>query len=105
MQESNVGICPKNLLSIELQDQSQHAVSSGMLRTEVHGIVPDLAIVYLFAVVGCLVHVLRLIFIYGMGESRIHRDKPCTLVVDGGLFVILRCTVVLGFRPRDFRRH
>lgn len=70
-----------------------------MLGAEVHRIVPDLAIRYVFAILGCLIHVLRFIFVYGVPEPLIHRDKLCALIIAGGPSAFFRCSISLGFHP------
>lgn len=37
VQQTDVGVCSQNLLAIELENESQYAVSSGMLWTKVDG--------------------------------------------------------------------
>lgn len=44
VQQSDVWIRANNLLSVELQNQTQHSVSSRMLRTEVNCVMSDLAV-------------------------------------------------------------
>lgn len=44
MQQTDVGVGADNLLAVELENQTQHAVSGGMLRTKVDGVVSDLAV-------------------------------------------------------------
>lgn len=46
VQQADVGVGAHNLLAVELQDQAQHAVGSGVLRTKVDGVVADLAVCY-----------------------------------------------------------
>lgn len=43
VQETDVGISANNLLAVDLKNQTQHTVGSGMLGTKVDGVVSDLA--------------------------------------------------------------
>jgi hypothetical protein len=45
MQQANVRVGAHNLLAIELQDQSQHAVGGRVLRPKVHRVVSDFPLV------------------------------------------------------------
>lgn len=44
VQQTDVRVGANNFLAIELENQTQHTVSGGMLRTEVDGVVTDLAV-------------------------------------------------------------
>lgn len=44
VEQTDVGIGSNDLLAIEFQNQSQHTVGSGMLRTKVDGVVANLAV-------------------------------------------------------------
>ena len=63
-------ICSHNLLAIQLQDQSQHTVRGRVLRSEVNGVMADLASLIVVSQVHVrrLVQGLRTAGIYGMAE-------------------------------------
>lgn len=44
VQQTDVGICADNLLSVQLQNQTQHTVGGWVLRAEVDGVMSDLAL-------------------------------------------------------------
>ena len=46
VQKTDVGIGSNDFLAIELQNQTQHTVGGGMLRTKVDGVVSNLSVVY-----------------------------------------------------------
>lgn len=78
MQQPNMRIRPDNFLTIEFENESQHAVGGGVLWTEVDGVVADLAVLGDVAVVRCEVHLLRAIFVYRVSKSLVYGNKPST---------------------------
>jgi hypothetical protein len=46
VQKTDVGVGTDDFLAIELENQTQHTVGGGMLRTKVDGVVSNLAVVY-----------------------------------------------------------
>jgi len=84
VQQTDVGVCADNLFTIELENQTQDTVSGGMLRTEVDGVVADLALVgVLIGVIGEVD--VRVISVAGTGnEVGVDGDEASGIgVVDG----------------------
>ena len=72
-----MGIRPHNLLTIELQDETQDTMSCGMLGSKVDGVVSDFAVrgrVGGFGASGH-VHVLGVVGVDGVGEDRVRRNQ------------------------------
>lgn len=81
VQQADVGVGTHNLLSVELQNQAQHAVGSGMLGAEVDGVVSDLPALGGAAVVGGRVHGAGALGVDGVGEVGIGLDETGALLV------------------------
>ena len=88
VQQTNMGICADDLLSVQLQNQTQHTVSGRVLRTEVDCVVSNLALLGAARLVGNSVVVGR------RAEVRVDRNETGGIgVLDG-----------LGESPRGRRR-
>jgi hypothetical protein len=79
VQQSNVGVGAHNLLSVQLQNQAQHTVGSGMLGSEVDSVMPDLPGVYTVILLGPG-------FLARLGwcdaaKAGIGRDQSCALAL------------------------
>ena len=74
-------VCAHNFLAVELEDQTQHTMSGGMLRSEVDSIVPDLAVLSHLPIIWGDIHMLRFIWIYWVAEALVDRDEASTSLV------------------------
>lgn len=87
VQQTDVGIGAYNLLSVELEDQTQHTVGSGMLGPKVDGVVTDLAgAVALLLLDGQVLGVLGLngtAEVFG-GRDHAHALAVCDLSIVAG---------------------
>lgn len=84
VQQTDVGVGAHNLLSVQFQNQAQHTVRGGVLRTEVHCVMSDLA---LFRSAGLVVrgvegHGIR---VHGRAEVGVHGDEASGIGVLDGL--------------------
>jgi hypothetical protein len=85
VQQTDMGIGANNLLAIDLENQTQHAVSGGMLGTEVDGVVPDLPV--LDRDLNVAIEGRGVVRVGRAAEVGVNGNKPRGLVVGGGLGV------------------
>ena len=71
-------VCAHNFLAIELENQTQHTMSGGMLRSKVNSVVPDFAVFSHLPIVWGDVHMLRLIRVYWVAEALVDRNEAST---------------------------
>jgi hypothetical protein len=84
VKQTDVGIGANDLLAIELQNQSEHTVSSRMLRTEVDSVVTDLAVnAFGLGLESSSLWVLGRPLVGEVSEGRVGRNEPRSLVASG----------------------
>ena len=83
VQQTNMGICADDLLSVQLQNQTQHTVSGRVLGTEVDGVMSDLALLRGIGLVVGRVEEHR-VGVDGRAEAGVDRNEAGGIgVVDG----------------------
>jgi hypothetical protein len=94
VQQTDVGISADNLLAIQLQNQTKHTVSSRMLRTEVDGVMANLATLDALSLgfkASGLVRG-RGTGLVGQGsEHRVGRNESCSLIARGFRILARKC--------------
>lgn len=89
-------IRPDNFLAIEFKYEPQHAMGGWVLWTEIDGVVADFAVLGDVAIIGREVHLLRVVFVYGVSELLIYGDEPSAFAYWLGESPLGRCGETSG---------